>query len=83
MDKMYINGVDSTVSPCKECLNRYVGCHSTCVKYIDWKQSHEVKLQEMHNKKKINSILFNNQSRRNKKLSQEGGIKYGRGNNSR
>ena len=24
-------------SPCKECENRYVGCHSTCEDYLDFR----------------------------------------------
>lgn len=26
--------------PCKDCLDRYVGCHSTCDKYIEWNKQH-------------------------------------------
>lgn len=22
--------------PCKDCADRYLGCHSKCEKYIDW-----------------------------------------------
>jgi len=24
--------------PCKDCKDRHVSCHSSCVKYIEWKQ---------------------------------------------
>lgn len=30
------------VAPCKGCKIRYVGCHSECIKYIDWQQKLEV-----------------------------------------
>lgn len=29
-------------SPCKYCRDRYVGCHSQCIKYIDFQQMNEV-----------------------------------------
>lgn len=25
-------------SPCKDCKNRYLGCHSECEKYIEYKE---------------------------------------------
>jgi hypothetical protein len=25
------------IPPCKDCLERYIGCHSSCQKYIKWK----------------------------------------------
>ena len=28
-----------TVSPCKDCPDRYIGCHSTCEKYIEWRKN--------------------------------------------
>lgn len=28
-----------TVAPCKNCKDRFVSCHSTCNKYIEWKNS--------------------------------------------
>ena len=39
-------------SPCKDCQSRFVGCHSSCVKYIDFQQESLVKSREMRNKKK-------------------------------
>ena len=38
-------------SPCKDCPNRFVGCHSSCAKYIDFQQKLEIKRKEMKNKK--------------------------------
>ena len=29
------------LAPCKGCLNRFLGCHSTCDLYKDWKAQHE------------------------------------------
>lgn len=64
--------------PCKGCLDRFVGCHSSCVRYIDWDQKHKVKLANIREQKSMNSLLFNNQTYRNKQIKQQGGIKYGR-----
>lgn len=27
--------------PCKDCLNRFLGCHATCDIYKEWKVRHE------------------------------------------
>lgn len=27
-------------SPCKDCPDRYVGCHSKCDKYLEFKEQH-------------------------------------------
>ena len=29
--------------PCKDCTERFVGCHTVCVKYEDYKQTLEAK----------------------------------------
>lgn len=31
----------SNVTPCKGCEDRYIGCHSSCFKYDDWKKQRE------------------------------------------
>lgn len=28
-------------SPCKDCSDRQIGCHSECEKYISWRAEHE------------------------------------------
>jgi len=38
------------VSPCKECSDRCIGCHSTCGEYAEYKQElerrrHDIKLE--------------------------------------
>ena len=37
-------------SPCLECPDRYIGCHSECLKYIDYEQANacmrEVRYQQ-------------------------------------
>lgn len=46
------------LSPCKECLKRSVGCHSSCSPYINWKKEWgRVKaLQEEERKKSLEYI---------------------------
>lgn len=37
---------------CKGCTERAVGCHSTCIKYIEQKKVHVEKAQEMRRSRK-------------------------------
>lgn len=32
---------------CRECTDRYVGCHGTCKKYIDAKAEYDLKISEI------------------------------------
>lgn len=32
--------------PCKDCPDRHLGCHGTCVKYQEYKTKHEEELAE-------------------------------------
>lgn len=84
MKKIAINGINTDNCPCKECHAKhesYIGCHSKCLKYIDWKQQHEVTLESNKQQRYIDNLLFDTQTSRNKKLSQTGGVKYGRRSN--
>lgn len=27
-------------TPCKDCADRFMGCHKNCFKYIEWKRAH-------------------------------------------
>lgn len=29
------------LSPCKDCNNRFLGCHSSCERYLDYKSEHD------------------------------------------
>lgn len=46
-----------TNSPCKDCTERCVGCHSRCVKYKEWQAIHETERRE-ENKARANSAIF-------------------------
>ena len=39
-------------SPCHNCPDRFVGCHSSCVKYIDYQQASIIRNKEIREKKK-------------------------------
>ena len=39
--------------PCKNCDNRFVGCHSECLKYIDYRQKLDVYRQTEKTDKKV------------------------------
>lgn len=26
--------------PCRDCKNRYIGCHGECIKYKEWKEEY-------------------------------------------
>lgn len=45
---------DKPSSPCKDCPDRYVGCHSKCNKYIDYKLKLEKYKEEQREKKYVN-----------------------------
>ena len=46
---------------CKDCTERYIGCHSKCEKYIKEKEQHVAKMQaeNQHKTKVINEYDFN------------------------
>ena len=39
-------------SPCKDCDSRFVGCHASCIKYIDFQQASIIRNKEIKQKKK-------------------------------
>lgn len=38
-------------SPCKDCKNRHIGCHSTCDNYRGWKAEHELSKEKERQEK--------------------------------
>ena len=55
-------------APCKDCKNRFLGCHSKCDKYKDYKKRSE-ELNDMKNKSENISMrgYINDMSIRRKK----------------
>ena len=48
-------------SPCQGCESRFVGCHSSCVKYIDYQQECIVKNKEYKKKRaEVNGSEYTN-----------------------
>lgn len=48
------------VPPCKDCLDRTVKCHSTCVHYKNYKKEKEAEKKQMQAKKYIESYFYSN-----------------------
>ena len=39
--------------PCKNCTERYVGCHSKCKAYMDIKESYDDKRQSIYDSRQL------------------------------
>ena len=44
-------------SPCMGCAMRYIGCHSDCSAFVDWKASENVKNAELKVKMSVEANL--------------------------
>ena len=45
-------------SPCKDCPDRKLGCHSICEKYIEYtKQNEEIRLKKARENNNYNDLL--------------------------
>lgn len=42
---------------CKDCVDRSVGCHSTCRKYLDAKAEYEAKKNEMIENQRVDKLM--------------------------
>jgi hypothetical protein len=47
----------SNVSCCKDCKDRYVGCHGLCKTYINESAERKKSMKEFRKKKRIDNIL--------------------------
>lgn len=45
------------INCCKNCQSRYIGCHSSCLRYIDEKQKISAISSRIHNYKDIDNML--------------------------
>lgn len=48
------------VPPCKDCLDRTVECHSTCIPYKNYKEEKEVEKKLIRQKRYIESYFYSN-----------------------
>lgn len=51
LNDIQLNATNNSSCPCRNCHTRYMGCHDKCLKYIDWKQLHEVQLLKVRKDK--------------------------------
>ena len=54
----YRKPLERANAPCKNCQTRYVGCHSSCVKYNDWKQERQVLLDRKKAESDLNGAFL-------------------------
>lgn len=47
------------ITVCKDCNDRFAGCHSTCEKYIEAKKVHDMQLQEKYKRNNRDSDYTN------------------------
>lgn len=47
------------MSPCKDCKNRYPGCHDKCLAFIDWTQERQVVKDKLFKEKEAKYALNN------------------------
>lgn len=50
-----------SIAPCKNCTQRYVGCHANCSEYLEWaelaRSVRAAKNHDEHLRNEVNSIL--------------------------
>ena len=52
------------LSPCKDCTDRHIGCHSTCEKYIDFRKRCDKEREDrLRNSAMLNTIMYANHRR--------------------
>lgn len=84
--KIAINGINTDDCPCKACHEKhesYLGCHSDCKKYLEWQEQHKTHLDSIQKQRDLDDVLYRNQVSRNRKVHQDGGLHYGRSNDTR
>lgn len=55
-----------TPSPCKDCKNREIGCHSTCEKYIKYSKLNAKDYEERRREQDYKSFVYDSIERRRK-----------------
>ena len=50
-------------APCYKCETRYAGCHSNCVKYIDFVQKREVEMEKIRTAKTVERLNYDSKNR--------------------
>lgn len=75
-----------TGCPCKGCQDRYVGCHSECDKYKEWRAEYDrvhATVEAKREQEKAFQQSSKNHMTRLLKIKQRGGYKWGGQNTGR
>ena len=62
-------------APCKDCKERIVGCHSVCLKYINWDYEHQLERQRIRKIKDREINLLGQKIQTIKKIKTKRNIK--------
>ena len=52
-------------APCKGCDKRFVGCHASCSKYIEYAKYHEEQRQKRRKRRRVVDDMFATQRKSN------------------
>ena len=53
-------------TPCKDCQDRVLGCHSTCEKYIEFSKNNNKLYEERLIEQRLKSFVFDNVNKKYK-----------------
>lgn len=56
------------LTPCKNCTERQIGCHSVCPRYAEYKEAHEAAKQELREIKALDEALDSYERRKSARL---------------
>ena len=57
------------ISPCKDCKDRYVGCHGTCSRYNNWNNTRLEEKEKIINMKDQESLIIGYEINRARKIA--------------
>ena len=60
--------MSKTELPCKDCDERYVGCHSRCPEYLSWRADRDENLKKIREVKELELRLNDTEIKRNDKI---------------
>lgn len=68
--------MNNTKTPCIDCERRHMGCHSRCEDYKKWKDEHEARRKEYHEKRNEYSAFQDYISKSYGKMHSRGSARY-------
>ena len=45
-------------NPCQDCQDRYVGCHSTCERHVDWQRRKNEEKQKLNDSREADDLIY-------------------------